>query len=110
MRFAKWLTNKPHHLFYYSSDENLILRDYLALERTKLANLRTFMMFLKFSLYFVIAAITILKIDEFESLSLLGYIFLACGLFMLIIGLVRYNKLKKALDSIYLMKNKKKKE
>lgn len=86
---------------YYQTEERIILRDYLALERTLLANERTFFTYIKFSLYLLIAAITIWKVSEFASLSALAYLFVTLSGVFLIIGAVRYFALRKRLNAFF---------
>ena len=50
-------------------DEDLILRDYLAIERTRLANVRTLFAYIRTSLYLLTAGIGILQIDSISQLN-----------------------------------------
>lgn len=78
-------------------NKDLILRERLALERTIMANDRTLLSFVRTSLYFLIAGLTIDSLIEviygtFTRWSLWGFSFLC-----LVVGVIRYIKQKKKL-------------
>ena len=54
----------------FENDKELILRDHLALERTKLANERTLFAYIRMALYLLTVGIGIFQI---ESISRLGW-------------------------------------
>ena len=60
----------------FENDKELILRDYLALERTRLANERTLFSYIRTSLYLLTAGIGIFQI---ESISRLDGLASPCG-------------------------------
>lgn len=76
----------------------MILRDHLALDRTKLANQRTVLSFIRTSLYLVISGIALMKVEALAGISWLGYGVLGISLVVLIIGISNYlifrNKIK----------------
>ena len=56
-------------------NEELILRDYLAIERTKLANVRTLFSYIRTSLYLLTAGIGIFRSKVFPVWTVLpGYV------------------------------------
>jgi putative membrane protein len=78
-------------------NKDLILRERLALERTQMANDRTLLSFVRTSLYFLIAGLTIDSLIEviygtFTRWSLWGF-----SILCLIVGVIRYIKQKKKL-------------
>lgn len=75
----------------------LILRDWLAIERTKLANERTFLSYFRTALFILVSGVTILKIKELHPLLPMGYILVGLSPILLGIGLFRYVKVKKDL-------------
>lgn len=85
----------------YDNKEAIILRDHLAMERTKLANERTLLSYLRTSLYLVLGGIAFLGMKNLEELRNLGYFSLGLSVVLLIIGLVRFYQLKKHLKSMY---------
>ncbi len=70
--------------------ENTILRDYLALERTKLANERTYLSYIRTSLYFLLGGFAFIKIEDFENTQYLGYISMGISFFLTISGTIRF--------------------
>ncbi|WP_421871071.1 DUF202 domain-containing protein [Marinoscillum sp.] len=68
----------------------MILRDYLAIDRTKLANQRTLLSFIRTSLYLVISGIALMKVKALEGISWLGYAVLIISAVVLTIGVSNY--------------------
>jgi putative membrane protein len=84
--------------------ESMILRDFLALERTKLANERTFFAYIRTSLYLVLGAIAFLQIEDLGNIQWLGYVCFALSAVLFTIGIIRYYKLKEKLKNKYYLK------
>jgi len=87
--------------YQFENKEKIILRDYLALERTKLANERTFFAYIRTSLYLILAGFAFLQIEGFGSIQWLGYLSLGLSLIILLIGTFRYFRLRKVLKTYY---------
>ena len=85
----------------FKNKEKIILNDYLALERTRLANQRTFFSFLRTSLYLVLAGIAFLQLQGFEELKWLGYVSIVFSIVFLVAGIFTYYGLKKKLNKFY---------
>ncbi|MGO3183330.1 MAG: DUF202 domain-containing protein [Aequorivita sp.] len=62
----------------------------LALERTKLANERTLLSYIRSSLYLLIGGIGILQLKDFDNIHWLGYIALVVCVIFLTVGIFRY--------------------
>jgi putative membrane protein len=86
----------------FQNREDIILRDYLALERTKLANERTLLSYIRSSLYLLLGGIAIIQLEDFESIKFIGYISLGLTISFIFIGFYRYYKLNKLLKIYYL--------
>ncbi|MEH6766016.1 MAG: DUF202 domain-containing protein [Aequorivita antarctica] len=69
----------------------------LALERTKLANERTLLSYIRSSLYLLIGGIGILQLKDFENIKWLGYVSLAVCVIFLAVGIFRYVLLSRRL-------------
>lgn len=69
----------------------------LALERTKLANERTLLSYIRSSLYLLIGGIGILQLKDFESIKWLGYVALGVCVIFLAVGIIRYMLLMRRL-------------
>lgn len=70
----------------------------LALERTKLANERTLLSYIRSSLYLLIGGIGILQIKDFYNIHWLGYVALAICVIFLAVGIFRYLLLSRRLN------------
>src|SRR5690606_1374327 len=85
----------------FKPDQEVILRDYLAIERTRLANERTLLSYIRSSLYLMLAGIAFFQlksVPDFKYLAMLSLIFSAI---FFIIGIYRFLILKKSLKTLY---------
>lgn len=87
------------HIF--KNRDEIILRDFLALERTKLANERTLLAYLRTSLYMLLGGIAFLQLTDFENIRWIGYAALALSIILLMIGIVRFSVIKVRLTRYY---------
>ena len=87
--------------YKFENKEKIILRDYLALERTRLANERTLFSYIRTSLYLLLGGIALFQITGFERIKWLGYVSLALSVIILIIGIFKFNQLKYKLKKYY---------
>jgi len=85
----------------YKNKEDLILRDHLAMERTKLANERTLLSYIRSSLYLVLGGIAFLGMKDFQEIRSMGYFSLCLSAILLVIGVFRFLQLKKHIQRIY---------
>lgn len=95
--------------YEFMNNDDIILRDYLALERTRLANERTLLSFIRTSLYMLLGGIAFLQVHGFDSIKWIGYFSLAISFAIMVIGLLRFYQLKNRLMKYY-SKNYKKTE
>ncbi|HKM94311.1 MAG TPA: DUF202 domain-containing protein [Prolixibacteraceae bacterium] len=86
----------------FETKESIILRDYLALERTKLANERTLLAFTRTSLYMILGGIAFLQLEDLKMISWLGYMTIVLSVIFILIGIYRYVQIKKRLEKYYL--------
>lgn len=91
----------------FQNQDEIILRDYLALERTKLANERTLLSYIRSSLYLLLGGIALIQLQGFESIKFLGYVSLTLTILLVIIGIYRFQKLNRQLKNYYLQIEKK---
>jgi putative membrane protein len=92
-------------MFEFENKERIILRDYLALERTRLANERTLFAYLRTSLYLILGGIAFLQLKDFEHIKWLGYLSLGLSVMFLVVGIYTYFKLKNKLKKYYTNDN-----
>ena len=83
----------------FKNQEKIILRDYLALERTRLANERTLFSYIRTSLYLLTVGMGILEIKSIEHLRSVAWICLVVSIILFVIGVYRYYQLKKYLNT-----------
>ncbi|MGZ8556981.1 MAG: DUF202 domain-containing protein [Chitinophagaceae bacterium] len=75
-------------------NKDLILRERLALERTAMANDTTLLAFIRTSLYFSIAGMSVNRLLNISYGLLAEIVFWVMALFILVIGLIKYRKQK----------------
>lgn len=91
-------------------DESLI-REHLALERTKLANERTLLSYTQAALYFLLGGLALLQLKEYADLRYIGYLALIFSGLFLTIGIWRYISLSRKMKKLLRPdKNRDKKE
>lgn len=71
-------------------NQELILRDYLALQRTKLANERTLFSYIRTSLYLLTVGIGMLQIESISSLRWLAWVGMLSGFVLFFLGFIRF--------------------
>jgi putative membrane protein len=91
----------------FKPDEEVILRDYLAIERTRLANERTLLSYIRSSLYLLLGGIAFIQLHDFPNFKFLGFLSLVFSALFFIIGLFRFVLLKKSLKRLYYMSESK---
>ncbi|MDT0641504.1 DUF202 domain-containing protein [Zunongwangia sp. F363] len=90
-------------------DEKLI-REHLALERTKLANERTVLSYIRASLYLLIGGLALLQIKEYEHVKWLGYLSLFICVVFITVGISRYIALERKLNKLLKPERREKEE
>lgn len=81
--------------------EDIILRDHLALDRTRLANQRTLLAFIRTSLYLVVSGLAVIQVKVLQDIYLFGWILIACSIIVLIAGVINYFYFRKKLNRSY---------
>jgi putative membrane protein len=76
-------------------NNDLILRERLAIQRTNMANQTTLLSFVRTSLYFLIAGLSIRSFFKLELLVYLEILLFTCSLLLFGFGLYNYKKNKK---------------
>lgn len=79
----------------------LILRDLLAIDRTRLSNERTFLSYFRSFIVIVSSGIAIMKIDMLSEIHDLGIAFIVLGPIMLFIGIGRFFYVRKHIRKLY---------
>ncbi|WP_396603175.1 DUF202 domain-containing protein [Algibacter sp. R77976] len=87
----------------FKPDQKVILRDYLAIERTRLANERTLLSYIRSSLYLLLGSFAFFQLKEFPNFRYLAFVSLTFSAIFFIIGVFRFRLLKKSLKRLYYM-------
>jgi len=91
------MVNRPYERF---SQEEIVLRDYLAADRTLLANERTYLSYIRTALAFAIAGASALHFLEGTETDVLGVFLLLVGVLTFGVGSWRYIWYKRRIESI----------
>jgi putative membrane protein len=78
-------------------NKDLILRERLAIQRTILANQSTFLSFLRTSMYFLIAGLSLKNVLKIENSIIIETVLFSFSGIILLIGIVNYFKHKKSI-------------
>lgn len=89
-RLTARLAVGPHSAFDEYALRRLILRDYLAVERTRLANERTALSYFRTALAMTAGAITILHLSNAPDAHTTAWTLLAVGGLLLVFGAYRF--------------------
>lgn len=85
----------------FKPDEEVILRDYLAIERTRLANERTLLSYIRSSLYLLLGGIAFFQLKDIPNFKYLAIVSLVFSAIFFVIGIYRFTLLKKSLKTLY---------
>ncbi|GGZ15173.1 hypothetical protein GCM10007049_04030 [Echinicola pacifica] len=77
------------------SENELIVRDYLARQRTKLANDRTLLSYIRTSLYFLVSGTALVKVEDLQNIKSLGYISFGISIVFLFVGITNFFRIKR---------------
>lgn len=77
--------------------EDLILRDYLAIDRTILANERTLLAYVRTALSLFVAGISFVKFFDSLPMTVVGWVMVPVGIAVLVIGIIRYQQMRVAM-------------
>lgn len=79
------------------TESTLIVRDFLARQRTKLANDRTLLAYIRTSLYFLVSGTALVKVEDLENVKEFGYLSFLISVLLVALGFFNYFKLRKKL-------------
>ncbi|MCB1735893.1 MAG: DUF202 domain-containing protein [Gammaproteobacteria bacterium] len=81
---------------YRKHADQVILRDVLAIDRTRLANERTLLAWLRTALMFLVSGVTLIKLfQDVLLMELTGYALVPCAFVIGGLGLQRYLRIRK---------------
>ncbi len=85
------------HRYDQFSNEELILRDQLAIDRTMLANDRTILAFGRTALTMIVTGATVLHFLDGKKWQTFGWFFAFGGMLVLVLGTMRYRRIQNQL-------------
>jgi len=85
-------------------NEDLTTSDYLAIERTNMANERTLLAYFRTFIMLVSSGFAIIKIEFLKELNLLGIVLLIISVFVLAFGIFRFFSMKRRIMRHYQVK------
>lgn len=91
------MTDIPYSNF---SEEKLILRDYLAIDRTILANERTYLAYIRTALALFIAGVSFINFFDSFLIVIVGWMFIPLGVVIFFIGSMRYKVIKSQITGV----------
>jgi len=80
--------------------KELVLRDYLATDRTILANERTLLSYIRTAIAFAAAGAALIHFFEFLFLELIGWALIPLAIIILVMGIQRYLRVKQRLLNV----------
>ncbi len=101
MQYKNYIPRLRLFTHRFENREQIILRDYLALERTRLANERTLLSYIRTSLYMLLGGIAFLQMTDFEEIRWLGFVSLGISIVSLVVGITRYLVINVRLKKYY---------
>lgn len=84
--------------------EDLITRDWLAIDRTRMANERTFLAYFRTFIVILGSGVAILRVEILEDMFDLGIFLLIIAPIVLVIGLVRFFYVKRHIRKYHTVK------
>ena len=79
-------------------NKDIVLREYLAIERTRLANETTLLAYIRTGLYFLVAGSTLGYVIQSPFWNIVGTPLTVIGFIIMLLGLIRYFQLRKAIE------------
>ncbi|MEX2591532.1 MAG: DUF202 domain-containing protein [Anditalea sp.] len=86
------------------NENELIIRDFLARQRTTLANDRTLLSYIRTSLYFLVSGVALIKVEDLEKVRGFGYISFIICLVLIIVGFANFFKIRRRIKKGYYSK------
>lgn len=82
------------NLFTTRKIDETLIREHLALERTKLANERTLLSYTQAALYFLLGGLALVQLKEYEEMHYIGYLALVFSVLFVTVGIWRFMVLR----------------
>ena len=79
-------------------NKDLVLREYLAIERTRLANERTLLTYIRTGLYFLVAGSTLGHLIDTTFWNLMGMPLVIVGGIVAVLGVIRFVRVSRKIE------------
>ncbi|HMR55279.1 MAG TPA: DUF202 domain-containing protein [Candidatus Doudnabacteria bacterium] len=93
------MSEKPYSN-YIKDHKSMILRDYLAIDRTVLTNETAFMSYVRTSLALIAAGVSLVKFFNEPVMHILGWAFVGAGSWLALYGYSRYRKVDQLMHQV----------
>lgn len=87
-------------LFTTRKIDEALIREHLALERTKLANERTLLSYTQASMYFLLGGLALIQLKDLEKMHYIGYLALGLSVIFITVGIWRFIVLKNKMKDL----------
>ena len=94
------MVKKTETRYYNDNFDKMILRDFLALDRTILANKRTFLAYVRTFIGLIASGVGMIKLVSDSFIEIVGWIFIIIAFPVLIIGIAEFIKVSISLSKI----------
>lgn len=94
------MSEEQYHNYTEGHKNEMILRDYLAVDRTIMANESSFLSYIRTSLTLVVAGVSLVKFLDSSFFHLLGWSLLVLAGLLVIHGAMRYEAMENILDNL----------
>lgn len=74
---------------------------FLAAERTRLANHRTFLAYQRTALTLFVAGVTFIRFFEHVLFEVIGWVFIPAALVTVLVGIIRYRRIRNRIQHIF---------
>lgn len=95
------MTDSGYNPYERFSSSQILLRDWLALDRTTLANERTLLAYVRTALTLCAAGITFIKFFEWPVMEIAGWVMIPAGIAIGLVGVVRFIRLQRRIGVLY---------
>lgn len=94
------MDKKGKQKIYNFNKQEMILRDFLAADRTLLANERTLLAYIRTSIGLLAIAISLIKLFDTNITYVLGIVFILLSSIPVVTGIYRYKKINKKIENV----------
>lgn len=81
-------------------EDEAIVDEILAVERTELANERTFLAYVRTALTLFVAGASFIQFFKYTAIQVVGWAFLTFGILSFVYGFLRYKRLKRSFEAL----------